>query len=748
MPRAFWTDQPIAAAEEDRFNFHDYAEALSQIVLTGSTPITVGIFGPWGSGKTSLMRLIAYHLRGQRDPEARRPHVMWFNAWQYERDERPVWRSLLLRALNELRTLDLSPEDVAQVAQWETLLCAQTPGERLGALEIERPTPAGGESQPGKSVLQVNLPLFPEAAPLFDFLNAAGDEAEKLESLLDAVRRKEVNAYRQQMRLLEAFPSGFARLVNEYIWNRNGLLTIFIDDLDGCVPTRALQVLETVKLFLNVPGCAFFLAADHDQLEEVISLRYGEQEIGAGESYLEKLVQLPFSLPPLAEAQMESFITDTAPYLPTDVRRIFAYGLPQNPRMVKRMLNIYRLLHELAEQRISQGKMVDIDPTLLAKMVVIQGRYRELYRNMLEYPNLIQELDLRARGMTPETEGVAIPGLETLSSLVETYTSVRPLMRILRIGTPFANLTPLEIGGYLHLTLSTGRDQTLTLEPNQRLWDDLLSRDLTRIHPAVNAVRQQKLQQQYVTALAKLLRRDRVTPIEQRLSAAWAMGYLEEDPRDFDARVTIPAGEFPYGKESLPYYLMAYQIAKYPVTNAQYARFLQAHPEIPVPYVDADWARIYNWDAEQRTYPRGKGNYPVVLVTWDEAAAYCTWSGGRLPSQEEWERAARGLDGRAYPWGSDFDTTYANTRESGIGSTTPVGVFVDGASAAGLLDMAGNVWEWTSSDYNLQTKVIRGGAWNFPAESAQTFTVERSRTDNRSNAIGFRVAFHAAAPSG
>ena len=88
MPKAFWTDQPIAVAEEDRFSFGDYAEALSQIVRTGSTPITVGIFGPWGSGKTSLMRLISYHLRGQRDTDARQPRVMWFNAWQYERDER------------------------------------------------------------------------------------------------------------------------------------------------------------------------------------------------------------------------------------------------------------------------------------------------------------------------------------------------------------------------------------------------------------------------------------------------------------------------------------------------------------------------------------------------------------------------------------------------------------------------------------------------------------------------------------
>jgi hypothetical protein len=734
MITPLWNDRPIASVEEDRFDFHDYAEALGQIVLDGTTPITIGIFGPWGSGKTSLMRLISACLLGRRTAEHRRAHVIWFNAWQYERDESAIWRSLLLRVLEALHDLELSPQDIQQIEDWETRLYTDVHRQERGSMEIDWP-------RLGRGALRIGLSFVPGPNRLLDLFEAIEGKGDTVDALVGAVRHEEIEVYRRQLRFLEEFERGFSRLVNEYIWSRNRLLVIFVDDLDRCLPDRALQVLETIKLFLDVPGCAFFLGADHERIEDVVRQRYGSQPADVGEHYLEKLVQLPFSLPPLEETQMDAFVAGAAPALSPAVRRIFAQGLPPNPRMVKRILNIFQLLQTLAERRVTRDKLMDVDPSVLAKMVVIQGRYRELYQSLLEHPNLIQELEVRARGEIQEHDVLVIPGLESTTRLVETFAERRPLMRILRLGTPFTDLTPTEIGGYLHLTLTTGQDQATHVDPNQQLWDDMLSGDFLRIRAAVDAVqRRGGLRADYAAALAKLLRRERATSLEQRLSAAWTLGYLG-DPRDLDATATILAGEFPFGEEQLPYYLLAYRIGRYPVTNAQYARFLADNPDVPVPYVDEPWAQVYNWDPEQRTYPEGKGNSPVVLVTWDEAVAYCSWSGGRLPTQEEWERAARGTDGRAYPWGDTFDPTWANTRESGLGSPTPVGVYPEGESAEGLLDMAGNVWEWTSSDYNLQTKVIRGGAWNFPAESARTFVSERSRPTNRSHAISFRVAF-------
>ncbi len=730
MEPSYWNDQPILTTEQDRFDFADYAEALSRIVLTGSTPLTIGIFGPWGYGKTSLMRLIAASLTGRRTAGHRLARIIWFNAWQYERDQGAMWRSLLLRVLEELKTLDLAPEDLRQIEDWAARLYTDVNRKERGALQIDWP-------QLGKGLLRLSLSLVPSPTTLLELLKVADSQTKTLEDLAKAFTHAEVQIYRRQLTLLEEFQSGFAQLVKKYVTDRNGLLVIFVDDLDRCLPDRALEVLETIKLFLDVPGCAFFLAADQERVESVVRGRYGEQQHGAGQSYLEKLVQLPFYLPPLEVQQMGRFVAEVAPDLPRDVRRVFAAGLAPNPRMIKRVLNIFRLLQELAAHRLARGTMEPLDLTLLAKMVVIQARYRELYHDLLEYPNLIQELEVRA--VNREEELPTLSGTEA-PPLVAKYSSLRPLMRMLRIGTLFASLTTVQIGAYLHLTLSTGQEALGESDPFQRLWDDLCSNDLTRIRAGVGVVRQQGASRKYAAALALLVTGERAAPLRQRISAARALGYLG-DPRDFEAVVEIPGGEFLYGEQARPRYLRGYRIGRYLVTNAQYARFIQAHPQIPVPYVNEDWARPYNWDPEQRGYPEGRDNMPVTLVTWEEAQAYCLWVGGRLPTEEEWERAARGDNGRTFPWGETADPAYANTRESGIGSVTPVGIYLEGASPYGLLDVAGNIWEWTESDFTPGTKVIRGGAWNFPLEAARTFIRERSRPENRSNCIGFRVAF-------
>jgi formylglycine-generating enzyme required for sulfatase activity len=739
MSDAFWTDHPILKAEEDRFDFQDYAEALSQIVLSGSTPITIGVFGPWGAGKTSLMRLISKYLTGRRTAEHRRAHVIWFNAWQYERDEGAIWRALLLRVLECLKGLELSPPHKQRIEDWETRLYADVDRTEKGEVSVDW-------KKLGQGALTLGLSLSSLSGGLLEVLKLAEGKMSTLEEVVEAVSHEEIKIRRRKLSLLEEFRSGFAEIVLQYVRKRNGLLIIFVDDLDRCLPDRALEVLETIKLFLDVPGCAFFLAADHERIETVVEQKYGSQEEGVGESYLEKLVQLPFYLPPLEEVQMKRFVARAAPDLPPEVHQIFACGLPPNPRLIKRILNIFRLLQQLAARRIARGKMVAIEPALLAKMVVIQGRYRDLYQDLLEYPNLIQDLEMRARGDEEKQAPPLIPGMQAAPLLIEKYESRRPLMRMLRIPVSFSSLSAMEIGSYLHLTLPTGQEPNVRLDPNQRLWEDLLSGDLTRIRAAVREVRgsgeQPEMTARYAKALLKIFLGEREATFQQRLSAGWALGYLE-DPRDFDVTVTIPAGKFPYGEEALPYYLLPYRITRYLVTNRQYAAFLRAHSSVPAPYVEAAWANAYNWDREQRTYPPGKGNFPVVLVTWSEARDYCAWVGGRLPTQEEWERAARGLDGRMYPWGNSFDMRKANTRESGLGGPTPVGLFIEGLSPEGLSDAAGNVWEWTSSDYNLKTKVLRGGAWSFAAESARVFASERSLPHNRSAAIGFRVAFAA-----
>ena len=733
MDTPFWNDRPILEAEQDRFDFLDYADALSSIILSSSTPITVGIFGPWGSGKTSLMRLIAGNVLGHRNAQHRKVHVIWFNAWQYEHDQTAIWRTLLLRVLEGLKELELTPEDARRIEDWEAQLYADVQRTEKGALKVD-----WGEI--GKGALHLGLSFFPSPANFAELLKLIEGDLSTIEDIAKAFERQEIEVYRRQITLLEDFQGGFASLVKEYIWSRNGLLVVCVDDLDRCLPDRAVEVLETIKSFLDVPGCAFLLAADHQRIEEVVRARFGSQSDGVGESYLEKLVQLPFYLPPLDEEKVGRFVAEAAPDLTPDVLQVFTQGLAPNPRTTKRTLNIFRLLQTLSQQRMERGTMEAFDPVILAKLVVIQTRFQELYHDLLEYPNLIQELELRATHRKEITPLLIKSANHPTTSLVERYETLRPLMRMLRIGSSFASLTPAQISAYLYLTLPTRQDPTIEVPAPQKLMNDLLSNDLTRIRAAVGTIRQQHQQQDYAATLAHWVDEDRDVPWQEHLSAAYALGYLG-DPRDFDAVVEIPGGEFAYGEEKATRYLPGYRLGKYPVTNAQYARFLETNPNVPAPYVEADWAQPYNWDREHRTYPEGKATLPVVLITWEEAWAYCVWAGGRLPTEEEWERGARGDDGRTYPWGEVEDPLYANVRESGLGGLTPAGVYLNGSSPYGLLDTAGNVWEWTTDDFDEQTKTIRGGAWNFPIKSASTYTRECSRPGNRSHGIGFRVAF-------
>lgn len=733
-PRALWTDRPIQTRSEDRLNFADYADILADIILTADTPITVGIFGPWGSGKTSLMRLIAERLVGQRTPGHRSAQTVWFNAWQYERDEAALWRALLLHVLDGLRRGDLSEEDARQIEDWRMRLYTDVERTELGSLQVDWPAA-------GRAALKLGLSFIPGPGTLAELVKLAQGNISVVEDMIQAFRRERVEIHRRRITLLEEFQAGFAHLVREYVWYRNGLLVLFIDDLDRCLPARAVEVLETIKLYLDVPGCVFVIAADREVIERVVQSQYGTETDAPfqGRDYLDKLVQIPFYLPPLEEEQILSYIADHAPEVDATCRTIFATGLEPNPRVVKRALNIFRLLSDLARRREQAGVMGPVVPALLAKMVVIQIRYRDLYRDLQEYPVLIQDLEVAAREGTEVRHPVA-PVPTEASTLLEKYLRHRPLLRMLRIHPSFASLSREQIAAYIYLVRTTGAESTeLPADLPARRWADLVSNDSIRLRSAVEAIRHQGTAEWYVDALVRLLEPDSGASVSERLSAATALGYLG-DPRDLDEMVDIPGGSFLFGADRRPLMTMAFRIGRYPVTNAQYARFLQANPHYPVPYIDEEWARPYNWDPVTRTYPEGKANHPVVLVSWEDAMAYCAWAGVRLPTEEEWEKAARGEDGRVYPWGPSFDPARANVRESGIGGTTPVGIYPEGASPYGLLDCAGNVWEWTASPYDEDEMVIRGGAWNFFAEDARVLVRERARRDHRSHCVGFRVA--------
>ncbi|HCJ67195.1 MAG TPA: hypothetical protein DHV62_07720 [Elusimicrobia bacterium] len=197
----------------------------------------------------------------------------------------------------------------------------------------------------------------------------------------------------------------------------------------------------------------------------------------------------------------------------------------------------------------------------------------------------------------------------------------------------------------------------------------------------------------------------------------------------------VSSGEFIIGsdegtefeKPKRKVYLKDFFIDKYEVTNAEYKKFLDATGYKP----PKDWT--------DNNYPAGKGNYPVTNVTYTDTENYAKWTGKRLPSEEEWEKSARGTDGRKYPWGNQWLEERANVR---VGfkksSLQAVGIYPKGVSPYGGYDLSGNVWEWTSSKFDKKYRIIRGGSFLQPPELSRTSFRDFYEADKFREDIGFR----------
>ena len=189
-------------------------------------------------------------------------------------------------------------------------------------------------------------------------------------------------------------------------------------------------------------------------------------------------------------------------------------------------------------------------------------------------------------------------------------------------------------------------------------------------------------------------------------------------------------------------YLDAFSIDKYETTNALYARFMRATGR-PAPR-----------DGNDSSF--NASSQPVVNVTWEDADAYCKWAGKRLPTEAQWEKAARGTDGRKYPWGEQWDASRANA-ENKLGSTASVGSYASGTSPYGAYDMAGNVWEWVADWYAKHyyeqspnrnpmgpdsgtTRVLRGGSWSSLPVNLRAAVRLGDTPGLRNISIGFRCA--------
>lgn len=290
------SDNPITKENDDKFGFGLFVDILGKAILDIEyLPFTVGIFGEWGTGKTSLMRLLRKRL------ESNECKTIWFNPWKYDNKEE-LWaaliRSILLEIRNETSIWKLKLKKTAWALLKDISLFAFKGGisAATGGVISLRNTEKMSESE-------------------HDFLNK--------------------------------FESNFSKLVEDFVGEK-GRLVIFIDDLDRCIPENTITVLESLKLYLDNSRCVFVLGMDRAIVELAIKQRYGKDIQLSGREYLEKIVQLPFFLPPIQfgnlqqALQSQSKVADYTPQIWTLLR----CGLEGNPRKAKCFVNCFYMAQE------------------------------------------------------------------------------------------------------------------------------------------------------------------------------------------------------------------------------------------------------------------------------------------------------------------------------------------------------------------------------------------------------------------
>lgn len=318
--------------------------------------------------------------------------------------------------------------------------------------------------------------------------------------------------------------------------------------------------------------------------------------------------------------------------------------------------------------------------------------------------------------------------LEKTLQAVQSISAAKPLADLLIALAP-------QVGGgerekYLLLALETSQRIPNELERAHaltRLAPYLPKQFMAEVAQGVMAVKDEKVRARLLVQLAPYL--------PQKIDVTIS-------PPEIGTQVPVPAGPFLSGDGKVEKKISSvYHMDAFPVTNSQFAAFIK---DARGYFHEGNWSEDgLRWFRNRVEKPLGadheaKADHPVVNVCFYEAEAYAEWARKRLPSEEEWEKAARGETGLKYPWGDQFDKDCCNTVEAMLGGTTPVNQYPLGQSPYGCFDMAGNVWEWTLTPHDRETMVTRGGAWDYNRNDARCARRFRVFPNYYSPDLGFR----------
>jgi len=352
------TDKPVGSLAEESLGVKDYMEALSNFIETCETPMTIAIQADWGAGKTSMMNLVKERLSEKN----KKIETIWFNTWQFSQfdmgDDLPI--SLL--------------------SQFVKRLGGEDSGEVVKKL-------AGLTKKAGGMLAKVALG------------SAAGELIEGGGKVVDSLFENNLDVSEQIVKLKQDIESIVEKKIDK---DGNDRVVVFIDDLDRLVPEKAVELLEVMKLFLDIPRCVFVLAVDYNVVIKGLEKKFGSSvDDLKGKSFFDKIIQLPFNLP-VAQYDVSKYFKELLhgkfEYKEDDIEtfvRLANSSVGFNPRSMKRLFNSLQLLKMVA----SSKKILDADSVATAEekqrilfaILCLQTAYEPMYRFMLKHKSKIDQ---------------------------------------------------------------------------------------------------------------------------------------------------------------------------------------------------------------------------------------------------------------------------------------------------------------------------------------------------------------------
>lgn len=402
-------------AQVDRLGFATYALALEEVIINpqANTPFIIGIFGRWGTGKTTLMRMLEARLSSR--PVA----PIWFSAWTYGGDEAigaAFLQNLIGQISRRLRVSDQVRFSVGLLNRgmaWDRLTL-RLPALLMRLVLILIPALLGllaTRIVGAAHALGVALSSLGVGATLF----AGWQLLKPLVHRIGTLELPGQSLYREldfeaHVGTLARFREQFARMVDSLPASASRVV-IFIDDLDRCEPEKALQLLDVIKVFLDVPRCIFVVGVDIAIVQRALQRRYPDDAVAQRE-YLSKIIQLPFHLPPPTPTELREFVLNLDVRFPDDrCGEVFLGSVARNPREIKRLINIYGLNWYLAQAKAGAA----VTPVRLAKVVVLQQAFEPLFGLLRDRPDWLSLLERAMRGGNePAVDANEAAGGETM----------------------------------------------------------------------------------------------------------------------------------------------------------------------------------------------------------------------------------------------------------------------------------------------------------------------------------------------